>query len=239
MTAGPYPTKAMHEQLKTRVGVLEDGGGAAPEAALTWRGQGAAQSAASERASSLVLTWARRSVLATGITLSGDVEIELIGIYRAPNQGAELLYLAAALEREVTGTGLRARTTYRWPTPLLLTEARLNINLNPSPALVTTAGAPASVPAATTLLLRDENSAPLSTGLAEVTVLGLPVPGVPGVPVPSDPTTPPLGNGPVPPRGLELVWPEAGEPYLHALVYASADGGGSSSHLPFMPGLPQ
>ena len=212
------------------------GGGGTPQAALTLLGQGTPQSVAVAESRTLKLTWTRRSVMVAGIVLSGDIAVDAVVLFRAPNQGAELAFDAAVLTRQVQGSGINARTVLLLPEPELITDGQVSVNLNPS-TLVTTP-TPAALPTGVTLRLQDPDGNTLPGGLGEVTLLGLPVPGVPVVPEPSDPATGGVG-GAVPPRGLELVWPASGAPYLHALTYGSADGPGAEYHLPLSPGLPQ
>ncbi|GAA5513660.1 hypothetical protein Dcar01_02404 [Deinococcus carri] len=246
MAAGPYPTKAMFEALKGRVGTLENGGtppaGAegGPYASLSLFSPTGRPQATPTPASSALISWSRRSVYVAGIELEGDVHLNGLSVLGANMyEGRSYEFSLDQLRRTVTGSGVYQRTLFLLPTPILVTDGGIALDIAED-AVLQLYGTPVTVPTAMRIEASKLDGNRVDCNF-NVTIYEAPLEGVRVVPEPTEPT----GNfteyeaNYTPPRMVEVVWPAASAPYLHVVVFSSVTADGRGFHVPLTPGLPQ
>lgn len=233
MTAGPYPTKQMHEALKARVATLETapGSGGSAQAADLHIGLPSLGSptAPPQDLYGLYLRWVRRSVVVAGFRLAGSVPAAVISgvsLQRGPYGPEAVSTLNGTLtltRREVT-LGGQTFTDFVFGEAFTATDTKLNISFADAYAYPVSAQAELEL---------EGVSNPDGNGFPYLAILSDRTPELPLVPAPFQAGDPLLCR-------TEVVWPASGAPYLHVVKGATEDGGEVAHfHLPLTPGLPQ
>lgn len=244
MSAGPYPTKAMHEALQSQVSSLASAAQLppAPETLLSLSGAGGSvQTRTLTDTLYVSVTWQRRSLNLVGLLVRGTVQLEGLAFY-GPNgyEGREVGYGASQLARSENGSGIYKETAFLIPEPLLITDGRLDFQLLAGSTVVMVPNPPAALPTGVGLTIKDGNDSAVDLNFVDFRVLGRPYAGVPMVPEPTDPTSNFTSEEAsyTPPRRMEIVWPESGDPYLHVLRFSTVAADGRDWSVPLTAGLP-
>ena len=237
MAAGPYPTKAMHEALKTQVAGL--GGGGALIQSLEGFGNGTAPDA---MAKAILLDWLHRTVNVKAIRISGSWTIDNfanVTVRNGPGIGSQTVW---DWPNEPTESLQAVQVElYGYPYTDLVLDREISVNnggitiVFASSELIKCASTYGSAGTGMSLEVRDNGGDVIPNSYPYVEILGATRPALPIVPAPTE-------NAPIP-RALnqihqEIVWPLSGAPYVHILRNDVNDGGLTEYHIPFLTGLP-
>lgn len=242
MPAGPFPTKVMHEALKSRVDTLEgagpsSGGETLPLLPSLLSLSGPASTATNVK--TIVLTWRHRSVNVKTIRLQGHwtlAQFDLVTLRKGADPYSPYLWewpsepdaAVTATQLTVNGTDYTDLTLDREYT---VTDGGLNIQFSAvSPLMCQDANFESRIGVSAEVW--DENGSAIPSKYPMVSIYGTRQPQFALTPEPTAPQS--YGDRQA---LVEMVWPLGGVPYLHVAQYDGEEGP-LDYHVPLTLGLP-